>query len=148
MAKSTAVRVLLVDDHMMLRESLRVALHAYPSMEVVGEAGNGEEALSKVDTLKPNVVVMDVNMPKMGGIAATREIKRRYPGVAVLGLSMNACRTYQAAMQEAGAVELFPKERAVRELYAAIQKAADSVHDTAMFAPDQAIGLHRTAPLI
>jgi DNA-binding NarL/FixJ family response regulator len=131
MPKSPAVRVLLVDDHIMLRESLRVALHGYPSMEVVGEAGNGEEALSKVHTLRPDVVVMDVNMPRMDGIAATREIKRRYPGVAVLGLSVDTWGSYEEAMQEAGAVELFPKERAVRELYAAIQKAADSVHDAA-----------------
>ncbi|HKC93215.1 MAG TPA: response regulator transcription factor, partial [Nitrospira sp.] len=85
MAKANLIRVLLVDDHVMVRQGLRNVLQAYPNIEVVGEAGNGEEAVSIIGKLHPAVVVMDIIMPKMDGIAATRLIRTNYPDIAVLG---------------------------------------------------------------
>ena len=82
------IRVLLVDDVENVRQTLREILATYPNFEVVGEACNGEEALEAVQVLKPFVVVMDINMPRLDGIKATMLIKRVYPDVvvAVIGL--------------------------------------------------------------
>ncbi|HEY5931663.1 MAG TPA: response regulator, partial [Nitrospira sp.] len=116
------VRVLLVDDHIMVRQGLRSVLDAYADIELVGEAGNGEEAVKMVEQLRPAVVVMDINMPKMDGIEATREIKTRYPDLIVIGLSVNADRENQDRMQEAGAALLLTKEAAVEELHEVIMR--------------------------
>ena len=90
-------------------------------MAVVGEARDGEEAIAAVDELQPQVVIMDINMPKMNGIDATRLIKSRYPEIVVIGLSVNAEANNQAAMRKAGAATLLTKEAAVDELYSAIR---------------------------
>jgi len=120
------IRILLVDDHLMLRQGLRVLLESFPDLDVVGEAGDGEEAIQSLDSLQPAVVVMDINMPKLDGIAATRLLKQQHPHIAVVGLSLYA-HTYQAdAMLRAGAVEVVTKERAVEELYRSIKKASTS----------------------
>ncbi|HEU5407580.1 MAG TPA: PAS domain-containing protein, partial [Nitrospira sp.] len=116
-------RVLLVDDHIMVRQGLRAVLDAYPDVELIGEAGNGEEAVAQVKRLRPDVVVMDINMPKMNGVEATREITARSPNIVVIGLSVNAAGENQDAMRRAGAVRLITKEAAVEELYGAIQEA-------------------------
>ena len=84
------VRVLLVEDLTIVREGFRSLLQNFPNLEVVGEAGNGEDALQKVGTLKPTIVLMDVNMPKMDGVTATRMIKQNYPEIAVVGLTADA----------------------------------------------------------
>lgn len=84
------VRVLLVDDHLMVRQTLRSILQPHPNIEVVGEAGDGDEAVVSVGTLQPDVVVMDMNMQKMDGITAARLIKTQYPHVLVLGFSADA----------------------------------------------------------
>ena len=76
------VRVLLVDDHLMVRQTLRSILQPHPNIEVVGEAGDGDEAVVSVGTLQPDVVVMDMNMQKMDGITAARLIKTQYPHVS------------------------------------------------------------------
>ena len=117
------IRVLLVDDHIMVRQGLRAVLDAYADLELVGEAGNGEEAVRLVDQLRPAVVVMDINMPKMDGIEATGKIKSRYPETIVIGLSVNAAKENEEAMKLAGAVQLMTKEAAMAELYGAIQGA-------------------------
>src|SRR5690349_8400330 len=83
----TSIRVLLVDDHAMVRQGLRCALEAYPNMEVVAEASDGVEAVECVAKVQPAVVVIDIVMPKMDGIAATRLIKSQYPQIAVVGLT-------------------------------------------------------------
>ena len=82
------IRVLLVDDHMMFRQGLRTLLQCYPDIEVVAEASDGAEAVSKASTVQPAVVVMDISMPKMDGVAATRLLKSQYSQVTVLGLSV------------------------------------------------------------
>ena len=111
----------------MVRQGLRSFLETYPNIEVVGEATDGEEAVRKAVTLQPTVVVMDISMPKMDGIAATRLIKMNYPRIAVVGLSAEE-RGYEVeAMLKAGAFETLMKDRAASELYSAIQRAVASL---------------------
>ena len=126
MAIARLVRVLLVDDHTMVRQGLRSILQTYPNLEVVGEASTGEEAVDGAGKLRPAVVVMDIAMPKMDGIAATRLIKTNFPHIAVLGLSVNTQGYHVDAMLKAGAFEVLTKEKAVNELYGAIQRAVAS----------------------
>jgi len=116
------VCVLLVDDHAMVRQGLRTMLESYADVLVVGEAGNGEEALASVERLRPTVVVMDINMPRLNGIEATARLKSRYPDLIVIGLSVNAEEENQKAMKRAGASRLVAKDAAVEQLYAAIKE--------------------------
>jgi CheY-like chemotaxis protein len=97
------VRVLLVDDHQVVREGLKRILEMEWSIKVVGEAGNGEEAIAKASALVPDVVVMDLKMPGMDGISATREIKKRLPDVSVLMLTLYA-EDFLAGMPRRGAI--------------------------------------------
>ena len=127
MATAQKIRVLIVDDHVMVRQGLRAVLQSYPNIDVVGEAGNGEEALSSVQKLQPTIVVMDISMPSLDGIGATRLIKTQYPQVAVLGLSVNAPSYHVDAMLKAGAFDVITKEKAVDELYRAIQRATAAI---------------------
>jgi DNA-binding NarL/FixJ family response regulator len=113
----------LVDDHAMVRQGLRAVLESYEDMDVVGEAVDGQDAIRLAEQLRPGIVVMDINMPKMNGIEATREMTTRYPDVAVIGLSVNAGDDNHDAMTKAGALRLMTKEAAVEELYGAIQEA-------------------------
>ena len=122
---SAPIRVLLVEDHAMVRQGLRTSLQGYPNLEIVGEASDGKEALVLVDKLRPTVVVMDINMPKMNGIEATAVIKVRAPDTIIIGLSVNAGRENQEAMIKAGATLLIHKEAAVERLYEAIQRSVN-----------------------
>jgi DNA-binding NarL/FixJ family response regulator len=112
-----AIRILLVDDHAIFRENLRGFLASYPDLEVVGEAENGEEAIRCVEMLAPSIVLMDINMPRLGGIEATARIKQTHPHVVVLGLSMNADEDHRDAMTAAGAIGLISKADVVERLY-------------------------------
>jgi len=123
---SPRIRVLLVDDHAMVRQGIRSVLEQYDDVSVVGEAGNGAEAVNQVETLRPTVVVMDVNMPEMNGIDATAAIKDRYLETVVIGLSVQAGGTNEKLMKQAGAATLLTKEAAVEELYSAIQEALEA----------------------
>ena len=120
---NTKIRVLLVDDHSTVRQTLRNVLHPYPNIEVVGEASDGEEAIARVDHLQPAVVVMDIYMGRMDGITATRLIKENYPQVAVIGLTIEQKDFQLYAMHKAGAVEIIGKENAIVELPGAIERA-------------------------
>jgi DNA-binding NarL/FixJ family response regulator len=90
MGESPTIKVLVVDDHNVVREGLRRILELDDEVEVVGEAGNGEEAITKAVLLSPDVIIMDLKMPGMDGIAATREIKQRLPTVNILMLTLYA----------------------------------------------------------
>ncbi|HEU4683235.1 MAG TPA: PAS domain S-box protein [Nitrospira sp.] len=103
------VRVLLVDDHAMVREGLKGLLHEYPDIAIIGEAWDGEEAVAFVDKLRPDCVIMDINMPKIDGIEATRRIKAAFTAVAVVGLSVNTSREVEGAMRRAGADDFLSK---------------------------------------
>jgi CheY-like chemotaxis protein/anti-sigma regulatory factor (Ser/Thr protein kinase) len=124
------ISVLLVDDHVMVRQGLRAELDAYPDIQLVGEAGNGEEAVRLVDRLRPAVVVMDINMPNMDGIEATARIKTRHPETTVIGISVNAAKENEEAMKRAGAVGLMTKEAAVEQLYGRIKDSVGSLEGT------------------
>jgi DNA-binding NarL/FixJ family response regulator len=117
-----ATRVLLVDDESLVRKVLKQVLASYPDMELVGEAATGDEAVASVERLQPDIVVMDIRMPRMDGIAAAREIKAKYPQVKVIGLSEYAYGYYVDAMEKAGAVGVYQKSSALEELYGAIKK--------------------------
>jgi two-component system response regulator NreC len=115
------LRLLLADDHVVVRSGLRMLLQAREDIEIVGEAENGREAVEKVRTLQPDVVLMDVQMPDMNGIEATRRIKEVAPQTAVLALTMHEDDHYFFEMLHAGASGYVPKRAAPDELIEAIQ---------------------------
>jgi DNA-binding NarL/FixJ family response regulator len=110
----------------MVRQGLRAILEGYPDVHVVGEAADGREALESIRTLRPHVVVMDVNMPVMDGIKATAFIKQEYPDTIVVGLSVNADHDNREAIMKAGAVDLLTKEAAVEQLHESIVRALNA----------------------
>jgi DNA-binding NarL/FixJ family response regulator len=128
MANAGLIRVLLVDDNTLLLYTIRTILKQYPNIEVVGEAVNGEEAVLQAEQLLPHVVVMDISMPKMDGIASTRLIRANFPRIVVLGLTTNTEGCFLNAMSQAGAFNTLAKENAVTELHKAIQHAVASVY--------------------
>lgn len=127
MVQAVHIRALLADDQEMVRQALRRALQDYPNIEVVGEASNGEEAVTAASKLQPSVIVMDISMSQMDGITATRLIKTQHPRIAVVGLSEHRDAREIEAMQNAGAFEVLPKDSAVTVLYSAIQRAIASI---------------------
>ena len=119
------IRVLLVDDQRMFREGIRSLFGTVQNINVVGEADNGAEAIACVGKLNPQVVVMDINMPKMDGLAATKLVRRHYPNVAVLGLSVTEDSYHKSAMEKAGAFRVMTKgKHDLDELCREIEKAA------------------------
>jgi CheY-like chemotaxis protein/anti-sigma regulatory factor (Ser/Thr protein kinase) len=123
---SSRTRVLLVDDHAMLRQGLRTVLEGYADIEVVGEATNGEQAITLAKSLQPDIVVMDINMPIMDGIEATRRLKLVQPETTVIGLSVHNNWQVEEVMREAGAVSFLPKDAAIEQLHETIQRALRS----------------------
>jgi CheY-like chemotaxis protein len=103
------IRVLLVDDHEIVREGLASLLLAEPDMEVVAEASDGLEALDLAQSIHPDIVLMDVTMPRLDGIEATRRLKARMPDMPIIGLSMHEKDDMGQAMREAGAVAYLSK---------------------------------------
>ena len=114
------MNILLADDHKMMRDGLRAVLER-EGMAVVGEAGNGYEAVELTKRLRPDVVVMDIAMPKLNGVDATRRLVTDVPNVKVIALSMNSDRRYVVAMFEAGAMGYLLKNCASSELVQAVQ---------------------------
>ena len=123
----TATRVLLVDDESLVRRILKQILSAYQDLELVGEAANGEEAISAVERLQPDVVVMDIRMPGYDGIAAVRAIREKYPRAKIIGLSEYAQSYNIDAMERAGALGVYLKSMALEELYPAIKAAHPAI---------------------
>ena len=112
------LRIVLADDHVMMREGLKSLVNAQADMEVVGEAGDGNDALAKVHELRPDVVVMDVSMPRLDGIEATRRIRAEWPTIQVVGLSTDDRPEGRHAIEEAGAVAYFSKNDGAAALIA------------------------------
>jgi CheY-like chemotaxis protein len=117
------VRILMVDDHPLVRQGMRGVVEGVDNMQVIGEASNGKEAVALSLSLRPNVVIMDVNMPVMNGVEATRLIKAQCPGITVVGLSVNNDRQVQAAMKAAGASAYLTKDVAPELLCNVISEA-------------------------
>jgi DNA-binding NarL/FixJ family response regulator len=122
-----AIRVLLVDDHQMFREGLRSLLAADPEIQVVGEADSGRTALKLACEAKPNITVMDVSMPDLNGIEATRQIKAAVPHTRVIALSAHSDRRFVARMLEAGASGYLLKDCAFDELTRAIRSVSKNL---------------------
>jgi DNA-binding NarL/FixJ family response regulator len=116
------VKVLLVDDHAILREGVHALLAREPDITVVGEAGDGQEALEQVPRLRPDVVIMDIVMPRMNGLEATRLIKEKYPDVRVLILSMYDDHEYVVQIIQAGASGYVLKRVVTEDLVRAIHE--------------------------
>lgn len=115
------IRLLLVDDHEIVRAGIKMLFMAEKDMEIVGEVGSGEEAIAAVEELKPDVVIMDVAMPGMSGIEATQRIKKACPETAVLALTMYEDEQYFFEMLNAGASGYIPKRAAPDDLVSAIR---------------------------
>lgn len=113
-------RIVLADDHALFRQGLKKIIDGVADLEVAGEAGDGLELLSLLQTTLPQLVIVDVSMPKLRGIEAVREVKKRYPAMKVLVLTMY--REYLHQALSAGAEGYLLKEDADRELFAAIDK--------------------------
>jgi NarL family two-component system response regulator LiaR len=117
----TTIRVLIADDHAMLREGMRRMFEREKDIEVVGEAGDGEEAVRLAEECKPDVAIMDISMPKLDGIEATKEIKKRCPSVTVLILSAYDDDQFVFALLEAGAAGYLLKSVRSREVIDAVR---------------------------
>jgi DNA-binding NarL/FixJ family response regulator len=124
-SRSGLTRLVIVDDHQLAREGLRDMLADAPDIEVVGEAANGREALLLCSRLRPELVLMDVRMPEMDGLAATREIKQRYPGVSVMMVTMHENPDYLLEALKAGAAGYVLKDAPRREVISAVRRVRE-----------------------
>lgn len=115
------ITILLAEDHVVVRESIHQALEREPNFTVVGEAGDGEEAVRMARELKPDVIVMDISLPKINGIEATKQIKAFQPSAIVLALTAYDYEQYIFPLLEAGAAGYLLKDISSRELINAIQ---------------------------
>ena len=118
------LRIVLADDHVTVRHGLRLILDAQPDLTVVGEAGDGKATLQRVQELDPDVVVMDISMPGMSGLSATRVLKEARPRVAIVVLTRHADDAYLHEMLRAGAAAFVLKQSPSTELIQAIRAAA------------------------
>src|SRR5579872_1496235 len=118
------IRILLADDHAVVRQGFKMILGAQPDMEIVGEAGNGREAVELADSLKPDIVVMDVAMPELNGIEATRRLSASAPDARVVALSMHKDNVYVREILRAGARGYLLKDSVAGDLVAAVRAVA------------------------
>jgi two-component system, NarL family, response regulator NreC len=117
-------RILLADDHAVVRKGFRLILETQPDMEVVGEASNGRDIVALAEQLKPDIVVMDVSMPELNGIEATRRVTQVSPRTRVLALSMHKDSVYVREILRAGAKGYLLKDAADGDLLSAVRAVA------------------------
>jgi DNA-binding NarL/FixJ family response regulator len=115
------IKVLLVDDHAMMRDGIRAILNLHDDIDMVGEASEGQEAIEKTRELSPDVVIMDVAMPDMDGIEATRRIRKESPNVKVIMLTQYNNKEYVLSAIKAGAAGYVPKRALGSELVSAVR---------------------------
>jgi PAS domain S-box-containing protein len=126
-----ALRILVVDDHAAVRHALSETLHQWPELRVVGEASTGFEAIAQADALRPDVVLMDVSMPELDGIQATRHIRAAFPSIEVLGLSMQGRSDDVHPIEDAGAAAFFVKGVDTQRLIDRLRHASAARRDRA-----------------
>jgi len=118
-------RILLVDDHATVRVGLKLLIDSQPDMKVVGEAANGKDAVRQTSLVDPDIVVMDISMPDMNGLVATRTLKQARPGVAVVALTRHEDDTYVEELLRAGASGYVLKQSAPDEFLRAVRAVAE-----------------------
>ena len=123
-SSGSKIRVLLADDHTILRQGIRLLLETQPDMEVVGEATNGREAVEQARLLQPLVILMDISMPELNGLQATRLIKQELPATQVVILTMHETEEYLVKILQTGATGYVLKQAADRELIEAVRLAS------------------------
>jgi two-component system response regulator NreC len=117
----TKTKILLVDDHAIMRDGIRALICIHDDLEIVGEASDGKEAVDKALQLNPDLVIMDIAMPKMDGLEATRRIKKKQPRLKILVLTQHDNQEYVLSVIKAGASGYLPKKAVGSELIAAIR---------------------------
>ena len=115
------ISVLIVDDHPLVRQALRSLLEKQPDIKLVGEAGDGEEAIRLADELLPDIIIMDITMPKINGLVATREIKSRHPDIKILALTVHSDNEHLLGILESGAAGYLTKSVFGDEIITAIR---------------------------
>jgi DNA-binding NarL/FixJ family response regulator len=118
------LRILLADDHIVVRHGLKLLIDDQPDMTVIAEAGDGETAVQRAVQLKPDVIVMDISMPGMNGLAATRQVRQLQPGAAIVTLTRHTDDAYLQELLRAGVSGYVLKQSAPTELLQAIRAAA------------------------
>jgi two-component system, NarL family, response regulator NreC len=114
-------RILIVDDNPVLREGLKSILSKFSFFDIVGEAADGLEALNTAERLLPDLILMDISMPRMDGLTATKEIKKKWPGTKILVFTVHSTPEYLAAASKAGADGYLSKDSPRAELIQSIQ---------------------------
>lgn len=125
MTRSRRLRIFLADDHALVRAGLKALINADPGMEVVGEVGDGQEALEEVPRLAPDVVVLDISMPRLSGARVAEELGKRCPHVKVVTLTVHADRAYWQHLLKSGAAGYVLKRSAADTLIHAIRTVAE-----------------------
>ena len=120
-----SIRIILADDHTMLREGLRALIEEQPAMTVIAMAEEGRSTVRLAEKLRPDIIVMDISMPGMNGMEATRQILAKDPGIKILALSMHTDRRFVVEMLSAGASGYLLKDCAFEELISALHALAD-----------------------
>ncbi len=118
------IRLMLVDDHEVIRTGLRMLLESQPDIKIVGEASSGSQALIVASETKPDVIVMDITLPDITGIEATKRIKESFPEISVVALTIHEDEQYFFQMLQAGATGYVPKRAAPDDLISAIRSAS------------------------
>jgi DNA-binding NarL/FixJ family response regulator len=114
-------RILLADDHIIFREMITKNLQGIPGLEIVGEVGDGLELLESIKTLKPHLIILDISMPRLSGLEAAAEIKRRHPKIRILLLTMHRSKDHLSRALELGVDGYLLKENAFNDLITAIE---------------------------
>src|SRR5690606_20972304 len=119
------LRILLAEDHKTVREGVKLLVNAQPDMEVVGEADDGELALARAEELRPDIIILDISMPRMNGLKATKRLRLKYPDIKLLTLSRHTDDGYLQQLVAAGANGYVLKQSAPNHLINAIREVAE-----------------------
>jgi DNA-binding NarL/FixJ family response regulator len=130
------VRILLVDDHPIVRQGLKTLLEGQPGWQIVGEASDGLEALHKADSLQPDVMVLDVTMPKLNGLETCRLLRQKAPGLEILFVTQHDSPHMMREALDAGARGYVVKSNAARDLLEAVKAVSEHRAFTALTGPD------------